>query len=365
MSTGELTMHASRTARWARPLAALVIAAALIATPYYFAPFRVFQLTMVLLYAVVLAGLNLLVGYGGQISLGHGAFFAVGAYTAAVMLDRFTIGHLATLPVAAAGCFLLGLGFGVPALRLRGLYLALVTLAFAVFLPPLLKRFEHVTGGSMGLTVPKPQPPSWTGLAEDQWLYFLTLTVAAVTLLVVRNLLRSRVGRALLAIRENESAAEVMGVRLSFHKALAFAWSAMFAGVAGCLYTWVIGFVSPDSFSINLSITLLAGLVVGGLASVYGPLLGAAFVMYVPNLAQDISPAAPGVVFGLLIIAVMYLAPTGLAGLAARARQGARRCVEHLRHTRRRPEPASPAEQTGPPQPEPQPLTAPPTTGKG
>lgn len=367
MSTGErITMHASRIARRARPIAALVVAAALLAAPYYFAPFRVFQLTMVLLYAVVLAGLNLLVGYGGQISLGHGAFFAVGAYTAAVTLDRFTIGHLATLPIAAAGCFLLGLGFGVPALRLRGLYLALVTLAFAVFLPPLLKRFEHVTGGAMGLTVPKPQPPSWTGLAEDQWLYFLTLVVAVVTLLVVRNLVRSRVGRALLAIRENEPAAEVMGVRLSFHKTLAFAWSAMFAGVAGCLYTWVIGFVSPDSFSINLSITLLAGLVVGGLASPYGPLLGAAFVMYVPNVAQDISPAAPGVVFGLLIIAVMYLAPTGLAGLAVRARQGVRGRVERrLRRTRRRPAPAPAEEPPGTPQPAPQPLTAPPTAGKG
>ncbi|MET8681910.1 branched-chain amino acid ABC transporter permease [Streptomyces sp. NPDC004647] len=365
MSTGDLTTKTARTARWVRPLAALVLTTALLAAPYYFAPFRVFQLTMVLLYAVALAGLNLLVGYGGQISLGHGAFFAVGAYTAAVMLDRFTIDHLATLPVAAAGCFLLGLGFGVPALRLRGLYLALVTLAFAVFLPPLLKRFEHVTGGSMGLTVAKPQPPAWTGLAEDQWLYFLTLAVAAVALLVIRNLLRSRVGRALLAIRENESAAEVMGVKLSFYKTLAFAWSAMFAGVAGCLYTWVIGFVSPDSFSINLSITLLAGLVVGGLASVYGPLLGAAFVMYVPSVAQDISPAAPGVVFGLLIIVVMYVAPTGLAGLAGRAGHTVRRSVERLRRTRRRPEPVPSAEPPDSPPLAPQHLTTPPTTRKG
>jgi branched-chain amino acid transport system permease protein len=136
--------------------------------------------------------------------------------------------------------------------------------------------------------------------------------------LLARNLLRSRVGRALLAVRDNESAAEVMGVRLSLHKTLAFAWSAMFAGVAGCLYTWVIGFVSPDSFSFVLSITLLAGLVVGGLGSLYGPLLGAAFVMYVPSVSQDLSEAAPGVVFGLLIITVMFVAPTGLAGLPGR-----------------------------------------------
>ncbi|MET8581445.1 branched-chain amino acid ABC transporter permease [Streptomyces collinus] len=309
------------TVRARRPraaLTALVVAAVVGYAPFYLVPFQVFQLTMVLVYAVALAGLNLLVGFGGQISLGHGAFFAAGAYTAAVMLDRYGTGHLATLPAAAAGCFLLGLGFGVPALRLRGLYLALVTLSFAVFLPPLLKRLEAVTGGSMGLTVDKPRPPAWSGLAEDQWTYFVVLAVTAVALLLARNLLRSRVGRALRAMRDDEGAAEVMGVRPALHKTLAFAWSAMFAGVAGCLYTWVIGFVSPDSFSFVLSVTLLAGLVVGGLGSLYGPLLGGAFVMYVPSVSQDVSEAAPGVVFGLLIIVVMFVAPTGLAGLPAR-----------------------------------------------
>ncbi|MFI1168910.1 branched-chain amino acid ABC transporter permease [Streptomyces sp. NPDC020801] len=325
MSTVTTTPGAIGTRRLRAALTALLAVAVAAYAPFYFAPFQVFQLTMVLLYAVALAGLNLLVGFGGQISLGHGAFFAAGAYTTAVMLDRYGTGHLATLPVAAAGCFLLGLGFGVPALRLRGLYLALVTLSFAVFLPPLLKRLEWVTGGAMGLTVDKLEPPAWSGLAEDQWMYFVVLAVTAAALLLARNLLRSRVGRALRALRDNESAAEVMGVRLSLHKTLAFAWSAMFAGVAGCLYTWVIGFVSPDSFSFVLSITLLAGLVVGGLASLYGPLLGAAFVMYVPSVSQDLNEAAPGVVFGLLIIAVMFVAPTGLAGLPGRVREAAGR----------------------------------------
>lgn len=318
MSTISGAFGTERARRLRAALITAVVAAVVVYAPFYLAPFQVFQLTMVLLYAVALAGLNLLVGFGGQISLGHGAFFAAGAYTAAVMLDRYGTGHLATLPVAAAGCFLLGLGFGVPALRLRGLHLALVTLSFAVFLPPLLKRLEPVTGGSMGLTVNKLEPPAWSGLAEDQWTYFVVLAVAAVALLLARNLLGSRVGRALRAVRDNESAAEVMGVRLSLHKALAFAWSSMFAGVAGCLYTWVIGFVSPDSFGFVLSITLLAALVVGGLGSLYGPLLGGAFVMYVPSLSQDISEAAPGVVFGLLIITVMFVAPTGLAGLPVR-----------------------------------------------
>ncbi|MET7327227.1 branched-chain amino acid ABC transporter permease [Nonomuraea sp. NPDC005650] len=299
-----------------------VIGAALLAAacyaPFQLAPFHVFQLTMVLVYAVALLGLNLLVGHAGQISLGHGAFFAVGAYATAILLDRWALPYPLTLPVAAGAAFVLGLAFGLPAMRLRGLYLALVTLAVAIFLVPLLKRFEPVTGGSMGLTLAKPAPPAWSGLAEDQWLYFLTLAVAVASFLVAGSLLRSRVGRALHAMRDDEMAAEVMGVRLSFYKTFAFAWSAMFAGAAGCLYTWVIGFVSPDSFTVNLSITLLAGLVVGGLGSLSGPVLGGLFVMFVPSIAQDVNDAAPGVIFGLLIIAVMYVAPTGLAGLAGR-----------------------------------------------
>ena len=304
--------------RWRWILAgALVLGAFYV--PFQLVPFRVFQFTMVLVYAVALLGLNLLVGHGGQISLGHGAFFAVGAYGTAIMMFHWELPYPVTLPLAAVAAFLIGLGLGIPATRLRGLYLALVTLSIAVFLVPLLKRFESVTGGSMGLTLEKPQPPAWTGLAEDQWLYFLTLAVTAVAFAVTYSLLRSRVGRALHAVRDNEAAAEVMGVRPAFYKRLAFAWSAMFAGAAGCLYTWVIGFVSPDSFTVNLSITMLAGIVVGGLGSMWGPLLGGLFVMFVPSLAQDINKAAPGVIFGLLIIAVMYVAPTGLAGLAGRA----------------------------------------------
>ncbi|MFG1705009.1 branched-chain amino acid ABC transporter permease [Nonomuraea sp. M3C6] len=303
--------------RWRWAAVAVLLAAACYA-PFQLVPFHVFQLTMVLIYAVALLGLNLLVGHAGQISLGHGAFFAIGAYTAAILLDRWALPYPLTLPVAAGVAFLLGLALGVPAMRLRGLYLALVTLAIAIFLVPLLKRFEAVTGGSMGLTLAKPVPPGWSGLAEDQWLYFLTLAIAVAAFLLARSLLRSRVGRALHALRDDETAAEVMGVRLSSYKTLAFAWSAMFAGAAGCVYTWVIGFVSPDSFTVNLSITLLAGLVVGGLGSLFGPLLGGLFVMFVPSISQDINEAAPGVIFGLLIIAVMYVAPTGLAGLAER-----------------------------------------------
>ncbi|MGW4368976.1 branched-chain amino acid ABC transporter permease [Nocardia takedensis] len=312
---------------WA--LVAVVVAIACYA-PFELVPFRTFQLAMAMIYAVALLGLNLIVGHTGQISLGHGAFFALGAYTAAILMDRWETPYPATLPIAAVVTFVLGLALGIPVLRLRGLYLALVTLAIAVFLVPLLKRFDELTGGSMGLTLPKPRPPAWSGLAEDQWLYFLALATTLLSFLLVAGMLRSRVGRALHAVRDNEIAAEVLGVRLAFHKTLAFAWSASFAGVAGCLYTWVIAYVSPDSFAVGLSITLLAGLVVGGLGSRWGPVLGGLFVMYVPNLAQDVNQAAPGVIFGLLIIAVMYLAPNGAAGLVDRAARWLGRRVRPL-----------------------------------
>ncbi|MDL4821107.1 branched-chain amino acid ABC transporter permease [Actinomadura opuntiae] len=303
---------------WQWTVIGLLAVAACVA-PFQLVPFRVFQLTMVLVYTVALLGLNLLVGHAGQISLGHGCFFAVGSYAAAIMMDRWDVPYLVTLPAAMVVTFVLGFGLGIPALRLRGLYLALVTMTIAIFLVPLLKRFGSVTGGSMGLTLAHPVPPAWTGLAPDQWLYFVALLITVVAGVVVWSLLRSRVGRALHAIRDNETAAEVMGVHPARYKTLAFAWSAMLAGAAGAVNTWVIAFVSPDSFTVNLSIMLLAGIVVGGLGSTFGPLLGGAFVMYVPSFSQGLNEAAPNVVFGLLIIAVMFLAPTGLAGLAGRA----------------------------------------------
>ncbi|MFC9968650.1 branched-chain amino acid ABC transporter permease [Nocardia ignorata] len=288
------------------------------AAPFQLVPFHTFQLAMAMIYAVTLLGLNLLVGHTGQISLGHGAFFAIGAYTAAIAMHRWDTPYSATILLAAVITFVLGFALGIPALRLRGLYLALVTLSIAIFLVPLLKRFDGLTGGSMGLGVDKPVPPAWTGLAEDQWLYFLALAVTVLSFVLVAGMLRSKVGRALHAVRDNETAAEVLGVNLAHYKTLAFAWSALLAGVAGCVYTWVIAFVSPDSFALTLSITLLAGLVVGGLGTTWGPVLGGLFVLFVPSLAQDVNQAAPGVIFGLLIIAVMYLAPQGLAGLATR-----------------------------------------------
>lgn len=283
--------------------------------PFYYVPFRVFQFTLVLVYAIAVLGLGLLTGYNGQISLGHGAFFAVGAYTAAILMAKAGWAYPLTLPPAAALAFLLGFGVGIPALRLHGLYLALVTLALAVVTPPILKRFSGLTGGAMGLQVPNVTAPGWTGLADDQWLYLIVLVVAVVAFALAWSLVHSRVGRAMISIREDPRAAQTLGVELARVKTLTFAWSAMLAGVAGVLFTWLIGFVSPDSFTVVLSIQILAALVVGGLASIWGPLFGAVFLVFVPNLAEDINQAAPGIAFGALLIVVLFVAPGGIAGL--------------------------------------------------
>ncbi|NUT38699.1 MAG: branched-chain amino acid ABC transporter permease [Thermoactinospora sp.] len=299
-----------------------VLAVAAVAMPFVVPPYLLFQATLVLIYAIALLGLDLVAGHSGQISLGHGAFFGVGAYTAAVLIGRAGLPYPLTLPVAALVCFGLGWAAGLPALRLRGLYLAMVTFSVAVVLPPLLKRFPSVTGGAMGLPVPVPSAPV---LDDDQWVYFLVLAVAVLAYAGIRNLTGSRRGRALTAIREHPAAAETLGMRAATHMTHAFAWSAMYAGTAGALYAWTTGFVSPDSFTLSLSITLLAGAVIGGLATLAGPLLGALVVMAVPAVAQEIDPAAPGLVSGLLIVLVVYAAPTGLTGLLRRAAWGVMR----------------------------------------
>ncbi|MGW0809075.1 branched-chain amino acid ABC transporter permease [Nonomuraea sp. NPDC002799] len=318
LPVGQVAGDRRQTWPWRRAgLGAVAVAA--VALPFVLPPYPLFQATLVLIYAIALLGLDLVVGHGGQISLGHGAFFGVGAYTAAVMIAQLGLPYPLTLPVAALLTFALGWAAGLPALRLRGLYLAMVTFAVAVVLPPLLKRFPAITGGAMGMPVETPRAPV---LDDDQWLYFLVLAVAVTAFTGIRNLTASRGGRALTAIKEHRAAAEVLGMRPATHMTHAFAWSAMYAGTAGALYTWTVGFVSPDSFTLSLSITLLAGVVIGGPATLAGPLLGAFVVMGVPAVAQGLNPAAPGIVSGLLILLVVYAAPTGLTGLLRKAAWG-------------------------------------------
>src|SRR5262245_4313241 len=293
---------------------AVVVIAFAYSLPIYMSGFRLFQFTQVCIYAIALMGLYLLTGYNGQFSLGHGAFYAIGAYTSAIMMDQWNVPYGWTLPAAGVLCLVVGFLFGRPALRLEGLYLALATFALALSVPQILKYFEHWTGGSQGIVLSKPKPPGGLPLNEDQWLYFMTLGVTIALFVLARNLLTGRVGRAVVAIRDNHIAAEAMGIDNALYKSLVFGVSAAYTGVAGALSAVVVAFVAPDSFDVFLSITLLTGIVIGGLATISGAIFGALFIQFVPNWAQDISKAAPWAIFGIFLIVFMYAMPRGIAG---------------------------------------------------
>jgi branched-chain amino acid transport system permease protein len=297
--------------RRALVLAAVVVACVL---PFVLSNFRLFQFTQVFIYAIALLGLNILTGFNGQISLGHGAFYAVGAYTTAIMIDKWNVPYGWTIPVAGLLCLVIGFLFGIPALRLEGLYLALATFALALAIPQILKYFEHWTGGSQGIVLSKPRAPFGLKLNPDQWLYFVTLGVLLVLFVLAANLLSRRTGRAIVAIRDNPIAAQAMGVNNALYKSLTFGVSAAYTGVAGALSAVAIAFVAPDTFNVFLSITFLVGIVIGGLASISGAVFGALFIQFVPNWAQDISKAAPWAIYGIFLITFMYAMPRGIAG---------------------------------------------------
>jgi branched-chain amino acid transport system permease protein len=309
----------------------LLIALAVL-LPFFFGSYRVGQFTQALSLAIAVLGLNLLVGYSGQISLGHGAFFALGAYASAISIDDLGVPYLLTLPLAGIVCGIAGFLLGLPALRLRGLYLALVTLGLAIATPQVIKRAEGLTGGTQGLSVEKVTAPAWSGLADDQWLYLLTLVVTAVMFVLAAFLVRGRVGRALVAIRDNEIAARTMGVDLARFKTGTFAVSAAYAGVGGALFTLPIGFLAPESFPLALSFAFLAAIVVGGLATIAGALFGALFIEFVPVYAADVDEALAGVIYGGVLILFMYLLPGGVMGLVRKlsSRTGRRERPERL-----------------------------------
>ena len=302
---------------WIRIVVGLIAACVL---PFFISNYLVFQASMVLSYAIALVGMNILIGYSGQISLGHGAFLAIGAYTSAILMDKMNIPYWMTIPIAAFICLGVGFLFGLPALRLEGHYLALATFALAVALPQLLKfkHLEFLTGGVQGIVIMKPDPPWQTlfglKLNSDRWLYFFTLAVTVVMFVIGWNLIRGRVGRALIAIRDQPIAAASMGIDTPLYKSLAFGVSAMFTGVAGALSAILVAFVAPDSFTVFLSITLLVGMVIGGVTSLPGALYGALFIQFVPNIADQISKAAPWAIYGTLLILFMFTMPTGIAG---------------------------------------------------
>jgi branched-chain amino acid transport system permease protein len=313
--------------RLAGLIAALLAACAL---PFLVSDYRTFQFTLVMVYAIALLGLNILTGFNGQFTLGHGAFYAIGSYTAAILMAHYDVPYWATLPAAAAVCLLAGFLFGLPALRLEGLFLALATLSLAVAMPSILKwkGIAELTGGVQGLVLTKPDAPFGLPLNQDEWLYFFTLAAAIFMFVLAWNLLRGRVGRAIVAIRDHPTAARAMGINTALYKSVTFGVSAMYAGVAGALGAIAVQFVAPDSFQVGLSFVFLIGAVIGGIYSISGAVFGAAFVLFVPHISEGISRAAPQAIFGAFLIVFMFVMPVGIAGFLRLASAWARRRIQ-------------------------------------
>jgi branched-chain amino acid transport system permease protein len=320
----------------------LVVVLFFVGLPTVIDSFQASEWAQALILAIAIMGLNILVGYSGQLSLGHGAFMALGAYTTAILVHRYKMNYLLTIPIAGLLTGVVGFLFGVPALRLSALYLALATFALAVVTPSLIKRPVALTNGVHGIFLSPPDPPQFakdafttvtgSAMTSDQWIYYVTLAGALVLFWLAWNLLRHRAGRAMRAIRDGEVAAAASGVNVAGYKTLAFGVSARYAGVAGSLFAIAVGSVYPDSFPVALSIQLLVGAVIGGLASISGPVLGGIFAYFLPiesnqwvpaqtwipsQIASTVEKAGPAVTYGALLILIMIFAPNGIVGLVS------------------------------------------------
>ncbi len=295
--------------------------------------FGVFQMTTLGVWLVILTGLNILTGYSGQISLGHGAFVAAGAYIAAMLLDQTATPLVVAILAAGVGTMAIGFAIGIPSLRLTGPYLAIATLAIVVSLPQFLKwdKVSEWTKGSTGIDLPSADVPTFLGLDrfmdDSQWLYYSVMAPAVLMTILAWNLTRSRIGRAFIALRDSEIGAQQMGVNVSLYKTLAFAISALYAGVGGGLFAYTQDFVAPDSFGVFQSIEFLVVIVIGGLASTLGSVLAAIFFVYqdgvVEKLAEIVGFPARlrWAFFGVGLILIMIIAPNGVAGLVQRMRR--------------------------------------------
>lgn len=333
--------------RWRVPASVAVMLAFICWMPFTVGTFDTSLLTKAAAWTIVAIGLNILTGYNGQISLGHGAFVLIGAYTAAILTDSKE--HLSFIDqaawpfwaatimgglVAAAA----GLAVGIPALRLSGPYLAVATLGLVLALPSVLTKYDGFTGGRLGIRrVPKPPVPGfledWAqafggDLSRDQWFFFLALFAAVAMTALAFYIVRSRWGRAFVAVRDSEVAAAAVGMNVARTKVTAFTISAFYAGIAGAIFLFTFqGSISPETIGIILSITFFTAIVIGGLGSIMGAIIGGFVVVFLPDLATDAATSIFGeqqgkqlwpTVYGIVLIGVIILMPHGVAGFLHR-----------------------------------------------
>lgn len=283
--------------------------------PAFLPGFLVFQLSIALTYAVAILGLNLIMGFNGQISLAQGVFFAVGGYVVAILMATYGFSFWAALPPAVIAATALGVIIGVPALRLQGLQLAIITLMLAAVVPPLILRLEPWTKGTQGMALTAPHVPSWLPISQDAYLYYICFAGACFAIVVMLQLVRGETGRRLRAVRDNPLIAEAFGVDIARTKVAAFAVSAAFAGFAGGLFAMVNAFVSPDSFALFKSFEFVAGAIIGGITSIAGAFIGAIIVVFLPEFSAEISLAMAGIVYGAVLLVMMLVAREGIVGL--------------------------------------------------
>jgi branched-chain amino acid transport system permease protein len=292
------------------------------AMPVLLTDFQLFKLTNVVIYAIALLGINIVTGYNGQISLGHGAFYTLGAYTAAILMVFFPVPHWAALPVAGVVCLVAGVLFALPLARLAPMHLAMATFALAGVTPELAnyKGIANWTGGSQGLGIDRPAVPFGLPLSYDQWIFLLALGVLLLSFVTASNLLRGRIGRAIVAVRDHPLGAQAMGVHATFYKTLTFGISTMYTGVAGALSAMVLLYAAPAGIFVSLG--FLIGAAVGGIATLSGAIYGAIFLQLIllvaGSVAQSVKTPAVLAIYGIVVILCLHLMPTGVAGLVQR-----------------------------------------------
>jgi branched-chain amino acid transport system permease protein len=338
-----------------RVIGALVVLFLVTYPPRSFEIFRLNQMTDALVFSLAALSLNLLIGYTGQISLGHSAFFGVGAYATGILVVDHGWSPGWTFLAGALIAFVAGVVIGIPALRLSGLYLALVTLAIAVLFPSLIRRFDSLTGGSSGIKGLRYPPPDWTDLkgreGDAEFKYWLMIGLLVIGYVVVRNLVKSRIGRSMVAVRDNAVAARAMGINVAVIRTVVFGISAGLCALAGSMQAVRVGVVDPSNPSYTLlgSIVFLVAMVVGGTATLAGPIVGGLAYFFISDWTRNWAkgPLA-SVIFGALLIALMFVAPQGIVGLVKRLGRAVVRIVPRP-PTARQPAPLPSADVGGAP----------------